>query len=273
MDCEKAKVYLVDWLAGQVEGTERGQLEDHLSGCPECREELNALRQVWQTMGEMPVPEPSEQLRIRFYSMLGEYKALETRSRQPAGGWLRRWQPAGFYRLAYSFGLLGMGLVAGYWFNARRSVAQTNSGAASQQQLRVLSGEVQQMRETMLFTLIENPSATERLRAVGYTKEIERVDERVVDALLGTLNHDPNVNVRLVTLEALSALAANPRVRQGLVRSITRQESPLVQSALVDVMVELQEKRSVEGLRQLLRDKGLNASVKLKIENGLQRLI
>ena len=268
MDCEKARTYLVDWLANQMEATERSQLEGHLLGCSECGEELNVLRRVWQTMGEMPVPEPSEQLPIRFYAMLGEYKALESRSRQPAASsWFRRWQPEVLYRLAYSVGLLTIGLAVGYGLSAH------NPGVSYQQQIRALSGEVQQMREIMLFALIENPSASERLRAVGYTKNIERVDERVVDALLGTLNHDPNVNVRLVTLEALSGLAANPRVRQGLVRAIARQESPLVQSALVDLMVELREKRSVEGLRQLLRDKDLNVSVKTKIENGISLLV
>ena len=80
----------------------------------------------------------------------------------------------------------------------------------------------------MMLSLLENPSATERLRAVGYTKNLNDANGRVIDALLTTLNNDPNVNVRLVTLEALAELAHDPRAREGLVQSLTKQESPLV---------------------------------------------
>ena len=80
----------------------------------------------------------------------------------------------------------------------------------------------------------------------------------MVTALLSTLNNDPNVNVRLATLEALAPLADDPAVRLGLVHSLTRQDSPLVQSALADVMVQLQERRSVKPLRELLRQANLD---------------
>ena len=124
----------------------------------------------------------------------------------------------------------------------------------------------------MMLSLLENPAASERLRAVSYTEEINEVDDKVVDALLTTLNNDANVNVRLVTLEALAKLADNVKVREGLVQSITQQESPLVQSALADIMVKLQEKRSVKPLRQLLRDDNLNHLVKGKIEQSIREL-
>lgn len=124
----------------------------------------------------------------------------------------------------------------------------------------------------MLLSLIENPSATERLRAVSYTKELSGANDKVVGALLSTLNHDENVNVRLATLEALAQLAHEPNVRRGLVQALKYQDSPLVQSALADVMVQLQERRSVQPLRRLLSQPGLNKAVKSKIEESLKTL-
>ncbi|GAA4033205.1 hypothetical protein GCM10022409_16910 [Hymenobacter glaciei] len=126
--------------------------------------------------------------------------------------------------------------------------------------------------QKMLLTMLQNPSATQRLRAVGQSKEIAKANEEVVTALLSTLNNDSNVNVRLATLEALAQLGQDPVVRQGLVRSLTLQDSPLVQSALADVMVQLQVRRSVQPLRQLLRQTGLNETVKTKIESSIQTL-
>ena len=98
------------------------------------------------------------------------------------------------------------------------------------------------------------------------------VDLKVIDALLTTLNEDPNVNVRLATLGALTKLADDPRVREGLVHSIEQQDSPIMQLAIADVMVKLQEKRSVRSLQRLLNKKDINPKVKLNIEKSILKL-
>jgi HEAT repeat protein len=68
-------------------------------------------------------------------------------------------------------------------------------------------------------------------------------------------------------------LSAEPSVREGLVRSIENQESPIVQAAIADVMVKLNEKSSVEELKKLLGRKDLNEAVKINIEQSIQKLI
>ncbi len=60
---------------------------------------------------------------------------------------------------------------------------------------------------------------------------------------------------RLVTLEALTQYADNATVREGLVKSLASQDSPMVQVALADLMVKMREKRSVKALRTLLQKK------------------
>ncbi len=77
-----------------------------------------------------------------------------------------------------------------------------------------------------MLSMLQNPSASQRILAVGYTDEISQVNNKVIDALLTTLNEDPNVNVRLITLETLVKLSSEPKVSEGLVQSITLQESP-----------------------------------------------
>jgi HEAT repeat protein len=125
----------------------------------------------------------------------------------------------------------------------------------------------------MMLALLENPSASERIRGVSYTSEIKHADKEVIDALLATLNNDPNVNVRLSTLDALAHLAGHPEVREGLIQSIAQQDSPLMQSAIADVMLKLQEKRSVKSFRELLKQKDLNPGVRDKIKETITQLI
>lgn len=272
MNCEGAEGKLLDWLNDELPAPERAALDTHLAQCPACQQELAATQQVWQLMATAPVPEPRQEMRTSFYAMLDTFNEAESvkqkRSWTGIVEWLQPlWTPRLALRLAYSVLLVGAGLAAGYWLQQRQS-----PDVAYKNQIDTLSSQVQEMRQMMMLSLLENPSATERLRAVGYTKDISEVDRRVIDALLTTLNNDPNVNVRLVTLEALAELAHDARVREGLVQSLTKQESPLVQVALADIMVKLQEKRSLKPLRQLLRQDGINDLVKSKIEQTIKEL-
>jgi hypothetical protein len=47
----------------------------------------------------------------------------------------------------------------------------------------------------------------------------------------------------------------------------------LMQSAIADVMVKLQERRSIKSLQKLLNKKDLNGMVKIKIEQSIRKLI
>ena len=272
INCEQVTKRITDWLSNQLPDAERVALETHLKECPACEAEAYSVRQLWQLMGKVATPEPSPMARVRFQAMLDTYKeTVDIKQESVVDNLLAKlrqlWTPPSALRLAYSFILLSVGVGAGYWLN------HTNSPAvAYKQQIDTLSTQVQEMRQMMMLSLLENPAASERLRAVSYTQEINHVDEQVIEALLTTLNNDDNVNVRLVTLEALAKLADKAKVREGLVQSITRQESPLVQSALADVMVKLQEKRSIKPLRKLLHDDNLNHLVKGKIEQSIKDL-
>lgn len=268
-NCENTRARLVDWLSGQLPEAERTEMDAHLARCPACQQELAAFRQLWHSMGTIATPEPGEQVRPRFYAMLAEFEAEA--NREPWAAKLQRlWQqlvsPRPALRWAYSVLLLVAGLVGGYRLNSRSDLAAPGADTTI---AAVLADDNEQQ---MLLTGLENPSATQRLKAVSKSKEIAKANEEVVTALLSTLNSDPNVNVRLATLEALAQLGRDPVVRQGLVRSLTLQDSPLVQSALADVMVQLQVRRSVQPLRQLLRQTDLNEAVKTKIETSIQTL-
>jgi HEAT repeat protein len=141
------------------------------------------------------------------------------------------------------------------------------------QEVQELHAGMHEQKQTMLLTMLDNPLASERMKAVNYTSDLKEVDKRVIDALLATLNNDPNVNVRLSALEALAALGSHPEVRAGLIKSITTQDSPIIQLAIADVMVKLQEKRSLDSFKELLKQKGLDDDVKQKVKETITKLI
>lgn len=305
MPCQKHKDLLERWWNDRLPEAERAELEAQLAGCEDCRRELEGSRELWELMGYMPVPEPSGEMQAQFNAMLDSYKATEGSGRKRGSGMAALWQLFAIrpgMAAAFSIVLLLGGLGLGLLINKPKTVIVQTAAAApvtikrpdtglavqaavqpakqvaeekpasENKQLEALTAQVHEMREIMMLSLLQNPSASERLRAVSYTSEIRHVNPNIAAALLATLNNDPNVNVRLTTLEALAHFARDPVVREGLIQSILQQESPLVQAALADVMLKLQEKRAIQPFKKLLQQKDLNGMVRVKIEQTITRL-
>ena len=81
---------------------------------------------------------------------------------------------------------------------------------------------------------------------------MENPANETLEALLYTLNHDPNLNVRLSAVDALYLFTGHPLVKQGLLDSLHKQTSPLVQIALIDLIADMREKQAIKSLKELL---------------------
>ena len=267
MKCEQYDMLFAGWIKNEITPAEREQLDKHLAECTACSEELAGMQQMWDMMDVVETPEPSAQLQVNFSSMLNDFKEKEARRFSPGKiiHEIRQWQLK--WPMAFSIAIVLISFGCGYLF------FHAVKGNDQDKQLTELTAQVHELKQTMMLALLENPSASERIRGVSYTGEIKHADKEVIDALFATLNNDPNVNVRLSTLDALTNLANHPEVREGLIHSILQQESPLLQSAIADVMLKLQEKRSVKSFKELLKQKNLDQGVRDKIKETITQLI
>ena len=231
-------------------------------------EELEELGQLTDQLNELPDREPSEKMKATFYSRLEEYKSSLAQNEprvyklDTLAEGLRH--PALMRKLAYAAVLLVLIGLAAFWFRSELKYKNEVTSMISQ---------MQDMQKMMMLTLLEQPSPTDRLKAINISTQINNADDKIIDALLNTLNNDENVNVRLMAVEALYNYVDNPKVRIGLIRSIEKQESPIVQIALADVMVMLQEKRSVSELKKLLEKNNIDKNVEAKLKNSIELLI
>ncbi len=135
-----------------------------------------------------------------------------------------------------------------------------------------MKGKISDMKEMMMLSLLEKESATERLKAVSLTQEMDQASKHVTGALLQTLNNDENVNVRLAALDALRPYSKDGQIREALVRSIAQQKSPLVQVALAELMAELQEKGAIDAFKNILEDGETPSDIKKKIRENIQEI-
>lgn len=271
MTCTQANEHLPDYLTGRLSAAAQKELQTHLATCVTCQAEAESLRTLWTDLQTLPAEQPSAELRPRFYAMLEAYQHGLQEAKPAAGvrdaidGWLSRWWPR---RPAWQFGFAMAMLLFGLWLGQRQA-----NGAHDNVELAHLRTELQSMRQLVTLSLLQQSSPTERLRGVSYSQLVQEPDQEVQTALLHTLNYDPNVNVRLAALEALYSFGNEAGMRRELVASLRRQNSPLVQIALIDLLVKVREKQSLDTFRQLLQDEQLNHEVKQRVEWGIQQLL
>jgi hypothetical protein len=273
MRCEKVRDQFADYVMGAAEESAHSQIAQHLMTCESCRAEAEQLGTLWTALGSLPAgAEPGPGARANFNLMLEAYRHGMQRPATPTwlqeiNSWLGRWwpqQPANQFALALA--LLVLGVALGILFHPGRVLYEVNPEIAE------LRDELAETRQLVALSLMQQPSASARLKGVNWSYQLPQAGNEVLTALLDTLMHDPNVNVRLATVDALRQFGDQPVVRKGLVEAMARQESPMVQAALVNLVVDLRESESIDTLRQLSTDPNLDVAVRERALKGLEQL-
>jgi HEAT repeats len=240
--------------------------------------ESDELDATWRMLGAIGSPAPdSERMRARLDGVID---AVEHVDRGPEASAPLRSGPRTFHSYvlqglaAAAMLIIGIGIG---WFAAGRTGGSAFGGSRpasndSTAQIAALRSEMHDLREMVSLSLMQQQSATERLKGVTWTGQLDRPSGEVVSALLDALMHDPNVNVRLATIDALERFASREEVRRGTIQAVAQQPSPLVQIALIDFMVKTNERESVPALRRLAMDPQANDAVRARAAWGLQQL-
>ncbi|UCG27941.1 MAG: HEAT repeat domain-containing protein [Bacteroidales bacterium] len=259
---------ITEYLKGELSNSEAEELIRILKEEGYDLSELDEMKQLYRSLTKIEIPEPRQEMHDGFYRMLNEEKKRSAGRQSFMQNLIEPlrsvFEPVALPRLAYAVLLLLLGVFIGHRIIPDKQVRIQTS---------MLKEEMENMKKMMALTLFQQSSASDRLKAVSYSAEITEEDNNIIEALLVTLNNDPNVNVRLACLDALTEKVRIPEVREGLVQSITNQDSPLVQIAMADLMIRLQEKGSVDELRYLLEQNNVHETVKEKISESLKLLI
>lgn len=259
MEQNQINELLAKYNAGLADASEIKTIEQWIESGKIELAQLQDFSKLDSQLAKFDVGSPSTRLDVQFYYVLAEEKKQNEKATHSL---FPNWNNL-FPRLALAASLLLAGFIGGYLL---KSPSQDKS-------VTELTQQVGELKEMMMLSMLEKESATERLKAVSLTSDMSQVSKKVTDALFKTLNGDENVNVRLAALDVLMNYAKDSEVRTGLIKSISVQDSPLVQVALAELMVTLQEKKSVNELKKLLQSDKTPKEVKGKIEKSISVLI
>jgi len=264
MQCDDLAPRVLDYLAGTLPDDELAAIRAHLTQCQACREEMDTTAELWGELSTVAAPRPdSARMRARFDAALqgymdGQNEPVVRAAARPPVWWLQPWvQLTG----AAAVLLIGIGL--------GRVLTLVPSSSSEIAELRQ---ELRDTRQMVTLSLLQQQSASERLKGVTSSSQLEQPGSEVVSALVETLRHDPNVNVRLASVDALRRFGGRDAVRRDVVAALPQQESPLVQIALIDFLLEAQGPEAASVLRRLADDMMLDKAVRDRAARGLRQV-
>lgn len=267
---------ILDYWADSLPANQRNEVAHYLEAHPDFAREQQDLHTIWEGMSVWEDEHPSEQLSMRFDAMLNafelnasELNASEadvaktptsnlisnTPSKPSFGSLLKQiWQYKPNWglglQMGLSLGMLLLGLFIGKQFWSNPVTIPPNNSAVEVSQLR---GEVDNLNRQMAMGMLQEASANERLQGIDRLRMISQPNDEMIGALVQTLDTDPNINVRLAAVEALSPLALkDSALREQIKQLLVRQDSPMVQAMLVELMVQAKEKSSAQLIEKVI---------------------
>jgi hypothetical protein len=258
--CDQARELMATAWMRELDSTSKAELQHHLDGCAQCAAEMASLGGIWEKLGDLPVPEPSLALRVRWEQTM---QSLGPRPGLRAQWWRNIWPANPAWQVAIAAMCLAAGLGAG---------AYLERGHGERDEVAQLREEVANTKEMVALSMLQQQSATERLRGVDYSTRMSSMEPQVIDALVQAVNRDANVNVRLAAIDALGKVANETRVRASMREALTQQDSPMVQAALIDYLVDAHDRNAVGAIQELVARPDMNPTVRERATYAVRQL-
>lgn len=127
-------------------------------------------------------------------------------------------------------------------------------------------------KQVLFAGLSDMDSPASRITAASGAYKLINSGNDIVDALVKTLNTDPNANVRLAALDGLNRFYRESYVRKKLLASLRMQHDPIVQIALINLLTQIKESGILEELEKMAGDENTQKAVKDCAYSGIIRL-
>lgn len=266
MTCEQIAMLLPDYLHGQLAVGEKTEIAQHINDCTACAAQV----QTWQQLGELKAESPSPVLKRRFDAMLsayqeGRWEHDQYGKRPTASAWFA-WLRAPIPQFALAAVLVLVGIAIGRYESKPANATQSADIAS-------LHRELSSMKQLVVMSMLQQQSPSDRLQGISRTYELVQPDPEIVAALVRSLKFDASVEVRLAALDSLLRYKSNEQVRRGLVEALTQKQSPLVQIALIDALVDMRESNAVPAIKQFQQTPGVNPAVRERAQWGVTKLV
>jgi len=262
MEKEKLESLLIDYIDGNLNEADKAMVERELVQNQEAVTLHHQLKEVMGLLDNARHVEPSFSLRAKFEKSLGEEirSTEKTSANKGKEVFFKPW----VLRAAAGIILVIVGIVIGDKISVQRQQDQA---------LKKVQEQLDEQKRMMMGMLENQQSASQRVMGATVAYEMKQApDDEIVNALVKAMDEDPNTNVRLTALEALGRFYQQGHVRAKLIQSLATQKDPIVQIALIRLLVQMKEKEVVNQLEKITRDDVTIKAVKDEAHSGILKL-
>lgn len=271
MLCEDVEKLLIDThLQEQLTSVQLDEIKEHVHICTSCTMALKHMKELFLLMHEDRVMVPSKRLREKFVADL----AVAITEKGKKGGFNLR-SLADIFTLrqaAAAILLLLLGATAGILIRSPWN-GTLLSTKDIQREMYGLKNELREVKKLTALNMLKEASASDRLRGVSFAEEIELPDTVLIKALIYTLNEDESVHVRIAAASSLEVLVKHTGVMEALLQSLGRQDEPMVQIMLIQMLTRQQEKRALQPIKRILQDDSADDEVKKAAQKSIELLL
>jgi hypothetical protein len=216
-----------------------------------------AEQQLWASLQDIPQSEPPPRMRRRFY---GE---LDRRGGQTRAAPWREWLGlAGGRGFVTAIGCVIAGIAVGVLLR---------NGEVERTELTDLQAQVTELNRNLILDRLENVSASKRLLGVLDAAGVAQQDAEITRALLSRAVDDRVYSVRAAAIDAIGSRLSTPAVGEELMGLLKTSESPIVQLALVDLVLRHGSAQQVEELLQLSERGILHPELRQYVKSAVGR--
>ena len=259
---EHMKDLIPDYLDGNLNAKDHAKVVAHIADSKEFANEVVQYKKLIEAFNKEPMVMPSKKITEGFEKMLAEEKENKVKvvsiQESTNKSWLQK-----FSRVAASIALLIGVFFAGKYTQQNQTKTQIVS----------LQNEAQEYKEVALISLLENESASKRIQGVQLVQDFDTPDSEIVNALGQKMLNDENTNVRLTALEALSSFSYSEQVKNLFIEALKTEKNPSIQVAIIEVLVQLQEKKAIGPMKDLLEKEETQPFIKDQINLAIPKII
>lgn len=265
MKSDEIREKLIDYCDGKLSPAEKKCMDERFAQDSALYAEYKALAGISEKLKTIPpVDVPSEKLRSQFQIMITEEKQKDNSIRKEEPDSREYFQfKRYFLRFGYTAAVLAIGILFGMQLNNGLQPGDRNAEMAA------LRTQIADMNQLVTHSLLQQKSTSERMEIVLATLAQGQINRQLLTDLVGTLAFDPSMNVRLSALEALAPYANEELVRAGLHAALPKEDAPLVQIAMIELLVQTKDMQSVPILEKLHQNNAVDSNVRVTAKRAL----
>lgn len=246
---------LIAYIENQLTEKERLEIEKQLESNTQWQQVYRELQELLTNLETLPTLEMEVAAQHQFYEFLAKEQTKQQRGIIPLFG---------KYLMLTRIAAAILLLITGFWIG----LFFTQQG-----ELKSLKAEMASTKQLLILSMLEQPSASQRIQAINYSLDDENQSLTIANALINTLNNDENINVRMKAVEGLSVYQKHEKVRHALLKALKTQKSPEVQLTLIEILVMLEDEKAILQFQEILNQEEIDETVKNQAAEGLKLLL